>query len=649
MTESQADPARLFLARCRRAVSAVFWVLGLTLTVYLGFATFGLFRNSSEHYANFVFAVLTMSGLVAVRALLDERLEGAARRYWAGHMAFALVALVLAAGSSLYVRLNAVALEVNQPFFTDTQFAVGIVLTVAVLMLNWIHWGGVLTSIIAAMVVYFFYGHLITNQVFGHPPLDPKFVMNYIGLGTTDGFFWFARDAADSLYFLVIFAAALFGVGMLRMVIELGKYAGRYVTGGAAYPALIGSGILACVMGVAVSNVVMTGRFTIPMMKRYGYSPSMAGAIEAVASCSGQIMPPVLGLAAFLIAAILNIAYVEIALAAVIPGVLYLTGTFIGVSIYAHRHKLPRLNEDVDFQLIRRMLPTFVISFAAVVVLLIGYYSPSLAGIVGSVLALGLALFQGKYRPSRQELKEGIEEGLVMVAVLSLLLIAIGPLGQVMLTTNLSGRLGPAMLDFLPDNKWLLLIGAMVLALILGMGLPTPVAYIVVALTLVPFLQELGVPPLIAHFFVFYFACYSTLTPPVAVSVLAAARLAETSFLKTAIDSLKLGSTTFVIPFAFVTYPQLLAFPRIGWDQAIPIGTVLLLQWTASIAAFSYFRRTLSKIEQSLFTVVTVAGYISLMDESYVSNAIFAALTALAAGLVYLRPLAGIEPQVPSR
>ncbi|MBM3950674.1 MAG: TRAP transporter fused permease subunit [Rhodospirillales bacterium] len=648
MTQIRADSLRPTLVRSRKAVSAVFWLIGFSLTFYLGFATFGLFRNSSEHYSNFVLAVLTMSGLVAVRSLLDERIEGAARRHWAGHMAFAVLALVLAAGSSLYVRLNAVALEINQPFFTDVQFAVGIVLTVSVLMLNWIHWGGVLTSIIGIMILYFFYGHLIASPVFGHPPLDPKFVMNYIGLGTTDGFFWFARDAADSLYFLVIFAAALFGAGMLRMVIELGKYAGRYVTGGAAYPALIGSGILASVMGVAVSNVVMTGRFTIPMMKRYGYSPSMAGSIEAVASCSGQIMPPVLGLAAFLIAAILNVAYVEIALAAVIPGALYLTGTFIGVQVYANRHKLPRLDESVDFKLIKRMLPTFVISFAAVVVLLVGYYSPSIAGIVGSVLALGLAVFQGPYRPSRQEIIGGIEEGFVMVAVLSLLLIAIGPLGQVMLTTNLSGRLGPAMLDFLPDNKWLLLIGAMVLSLLLGMGLPTPVAYIVVALTLVPFLQELGVPALIAHFFVFYFACYSTLTPPVAVSVLAAARLAETSFLKTAIDSMKLCSTTFVIPFAFVTYPQLLEFPKVGWNQFIPIATVLLLQWSASIAAFGHFRRTLSSVEQSLFTLVTIAGYVSLMDEGYASNAVFAALTALAVGMVYFRPLAGANSQARS-
>lgn len=620
----------------RSAVNIAFWVVGVALTFYLGIATFGLFRNSSEHYSNFMLAVLLMSGLIAVRNLLDERLQGAASRFWWGRIAFAMTALVLAVISAGYVRLYAVELETTQPFFSDGQFLVGVVLTVSILMLNLIHWSWVLTLIIAIMIVYFFYGHLIKNPVIGHPELDPNFVMNYLGLGTNEGFFWFARDAADSLYFLVIFAAALFGVGMLRMVIELGKLAGRYVKGGAAYPALVGSGILACVMGVAVSNVVMTGRFTIPMMKRYGYSPSMAGSIEAVASCSGQIMPPVLGLAAFIIAAILNIPYVDVALAAVLPGILYLTGTFIGVHIYARRHDLPRLDESVDMALIWRMLPTFLISFAAVIVLLVGYYSPSLAGLVGSVLALGLAVFQGPYRPDRATLREGIEEGLVMVAILSLLLIAIGPLGQVILTTNLSGRLGPAMLDFLPDTKWLLLIGAMVLALILGMGLPTPVAYVVVALTLVPFLQELGVPALIAHFFVFYYACYSTLTPPVAVSVLAAAKIAETSFLRTAIDSMKLCLTTFVIPFAFVTYPSLLEFPPKGWGVVIPIATVLLLQWTASVASFGHFRRNLTPVEQTAFGAVTVAGYIALMDEGLMSNAIFAVLTAMVVGWVLL-------------
>ena len=124
-----------------------------------------------------------------------------------------------------------------------------------------------------------------------HPEYDANFVMNNIGLGTTDGMFWLSRLAADHIYFLVIYAAILLGVGMLKMVIEIGKLTGNRVRGGAAFPAIIGSGIVASVMGQAVSNVVLTGRLTIPMMKSHGYRKEMAGAIEAVASTSGQIMP----------------------------------------------------------------------------------------------------------------------------------------------------------------------------------------------------------------------------------------------------------------------------------------------------------------------------------------------------------------------
>ena len=150
--------------------------------------------------------------------------------------------------------------------------------------------------------------------------------MNYMGLGTNEGLFWFAREAADSVWFLVLFAGALMAIGSLRMVLEVGKAAGNRISGGAAFPALIGSGIVASIMGTAVSNVVLTGRLTIPMMKAKGYSPSMAGAIEATAGTAAQIMPPVLGLAAFIIAALLNIPYVQVALAAIIPGLLYMTG-----------------------------------------------------------------------------------------------------------------------------------------------------------------------------------------------------------------------------------------------------------------------------------------------------------------------------------
>src|SRR3546814_61760 len=165
------------------------------------------------------------------------------------------------------------------------------VLTVGVLALTLLHWGWVLTAVIAAAIVYFFYGHLIGNFLLSHPAYDPNFVMNYLGLGTTQGFFWWVQIAADSLYFLILYAAILLGVGMLNVILEVGKASGRRVTGGAFLPALLGSGVVAAVMGQAVSNVVLTGRLPIPLMNKYGYRPSMAGAIAAPAPRPGPNMP----------------------------------------------------------------------------------------------------------------------------------------------------------------------------------------------------------------------------------------------------------------------------------------------------------------------------------------------------------------------
>jgi TRAP transporter 4TM/12TM fusion protein len=382
------------------------------------------------------------------------------------------------------------------------------------------------------------------------------------------------------------------------------------------------------VMGVAVSNVVLSGRFTIPMMKRYGYKPAMAGAIEAAASTSGQIMPPVLGLAAFIIASFLSMKYIDIVKAAVIPGVLYMTGIAIGVIVYARRNKLARLAEQVDVQAILRTLPAFLVSFVVVCWLLIDYYSPSLAGFTGCIVALALCLFQGKYRPKARQLASALEGGLEMMAVLALLLIAIGPLGQAFLTTGLSGRLGTWLISVLPDSTLILLIGAAVLSLILGMGLPTPVAYLVVALALVPFLQQLGLRPLLAHYFVFYFAVYSALSPPVMVAVLAGAKLAGASNWETARESMKLASTTFIIPFAFVYRPQLLDFPNLGWNVVPPLVEVLLIQWTSSIALYGYFRRTLMPVESALFGALTGLGYWAMITEAPQSTFVFLAATA---------------------
>ena len=457
-----------------------------------------------------------------------------------------------------------------------------------------------------------------------------------MGLGLTDGMFWLARLAADQIYFLVIFAAMLLGVGMLRMVIEIGKLTGNHVRGGASFPAIIGSGIVASVMGQAVANVVLTGRLTIPMMKSHGYRAEMAGAIEAVASTSGQIMPPILGLAGFIIAARLNVAYIDVALSALIPALLFLSGLSIGVLVAGYRERLPILGEPIDTEAIRRLLPTFLASFGVVLFLLVAYYSPALAGLAGIVVALAMIPFQGRFKPTWKALRDAFEDGLNIVTLLSLLLIAIGPLAQTFLTTALASRLGIVMSQILPDSQLLMLAVAMVVSLLLGMGLPTPVAYIVVSLTLVPFLQQIGVEALLAHFFVFYFAVFSTLTPPVAVSALAAAKISGATFFGTAIDAMKLMLTCFIIPFGFVYHPQLMSFPHLTWDVIPPIMMLVALQITTAVLCYGFLFRDLTAGERGVFGAATIAGFIQLVSGNTIGFVMFVTLATGATAWLFI-------------
>jgi TRAP transporter 4TM/12TM fusion protein len=507
-------------------------------------------------------------------------------------------------------------------------------LAAGVVLLTLVHWGPTLASIVALAIAYFFFGQHITHPIFAHPGYDVGFVMNYIGLGVTQGLFLYAATAADDIFFLVIYATTLFGLGVMPMIVEAGRLVGGRLRGGAAAPAVFGSGAVGAVMGTAVSNVVLCGRFTIPLMTRYGYTPAMAGAIEATASTCGQIMPPVLGLAAFLIAATLGIAYIDVVKAAVLPGVLYITGVGIGVAVYAMRHRLPKLSEPVNMRIIWRLLPTFGISFLTVIVLLVNYYSPSIAGIAGVAVALVLSVFQGAYRPKLRELRAAFQEGLTLVSLLSLLLIAIGPLGQAFQTTNLSGKLGIWLITILPDSQIVLLIGAAVLSIILGIGLPTPVAYLVAALAVVPFMIQIGIAPLQAHYFAFYFAVYATLSPPVAESVLAAAKISGAGFWDTGMHAMKLAATTFIIPFAFVFNPELMAFPNVSWKMIWAVIEVLLVQWTSSVFLYGYFRRSLSAVERFACFIVVMLGYTAIMRPETVYT--YVALGATAAFVAWI-------------
>lgn len=649
------NPATLVrLRKAARICDGLTLAVGVLMILYVGIAVFGLVPSSARHYSAFVLFVMIMSSVASIKVMIGERLgfkvleEGLTEQVsavpekiplvvWV-RGTLALVGSALAITGAAYILIHADRLERAAPFFEGFDMVMGGALTAGVVLLTLIHWGPTLASLVILAIAYFFFGQHIDHPIFAHPGYAPAFVMNYIGLGMTQGLFLYAQTAADDIFFLVIYATTLFGLGVMPMIVEAGRLVGGRLSGGAAAPAVLGSGAVGAVMGTAVSNVVLCGRFTIPLMIRYGYSPAMAGAIEATASTCGQIMPPVLGLAAFLIASTLGIAYVEVVKAAVLPGVLYLTGVAIGVAVYAMRHRLPRLSEPVNMRIIWRLLPAFGISFLTVIVLLVNYYSPSIAGMAGIAVALILSVFQGPYRPKLKDLKAAFQDGLVLISLLSLLLIAIGPLGQAFQTTNLSGKLGIWLITILPDSQIILLIGAAVLSIVLGIGLPTPVAYLVAALAVVPFMIQIGTAPLQAHYFAFYFAVYATLSPPVAESVLAAAKLSGAGFWDTGMHAMKLAATTFIIPFAFVFNPELMAFPNISWKMGSAVVEVLIVQWTSSVFLYAYFRRKLTAIERLGFLIVVLLGYTAIMRPETIYTYLASGLTLALMAWVWARP-----------
>lgn len=587
------------------------FIMGVVTTISVTAALFGLFPGSSKHYTFYVFLTMIMVSLITLQNHILPALSGS---HWQRIRAWGLgIACVIGILSSGHIWINAARYDMIAPFFSHWDVFVGLMLALSLSVLVWTHWGSIISLCLIASIAYFFFGHLLPWPLLAHPKYDPGFIMNYISLNSTTGFYWFAQTTVDDLYYLVIYASVLFGTGSIKVMLELGKLLGSRVAGGAATTSIVGSGITSMVMGVAVSNVQLTGRFTIPLMKKWGYSPAMAGAIEAAASTSGQIMPPVLGLVAFIMTTFLGVAYFDVVNASVYPALLYFTGVIAAVWVFARSNNLPRMPGITDLSVLWQTLPTFLISFFVVCYLLSELHSASLAGLAGSLTALALSALQSRHRPCWADLKTSLDEGFRLVAILAILMIAIGPIGQAFMTTNLSTKLTSVLMVWMPESPLLLLMGIAVLTLIMGAPLPTPVAYLVVALSMVPFLTEMGIPAMTAHFFVFYFAAFSALSPPVAVASLAGAKLAGADLWETTVQSMKIAATTLPIPFVFAYQPSLMKFPEISTELLMVLGGMILSQVTLSLAMYGFSNCEKKYRVRVSMIIITCALWVALI------------------------------------
>lgn len=575
-------------------------ILGLCMFAYHMITTQYLFLGAYEHQS--VHLAFTLSLL-----FLNQARKARSTLGFAYQIGLAVVALV----ATSYVFLNIQHLEEVFGYPDRTDVVVGVVLVLLVVEATRAAWGLTLPIVALVFILYFLFGHHIDGQLH-HREFDFSYVISYLSIGLSGIYGSFLSISANQVFLFVVFGALLAVIKVNDFFFEAGKIAGKAFQGGPGQTAVVSSAMVGMVSGAAVANVAITGAFTIPFMKRVGYKPEHAGAIEATASTGGQLMPPVMGAAAFLMASFLGVGYSEVMLAGIIPALLFFWGVMLGVQFLAVKNGIQPPRELIDFRLLARRLPLFLIPLAVLIGMLMMQFSPSIAAFWAIILSIGLAYIGRETRPRFEDLLKCLAEGALIGAQIGVSLAVVGLIAQTLITTGLGTKIAGLVEILSSGNLIIALVMTMVVSIILGCGVPTSAAYTLVAIVVVPIIIKMGVEPLSAHFFAFYFAVISALTPPVALAALAGAGIAGANYFKTSLSAAKLAISGFIIPYLVVFNPALVLRPEnwvwaVGTYVAVPLSMTLLTAaiYGCGLTVFSRVERLLA-----VFSAAMLFGYV---------------------------------------
>ncbi|WP_054031844.1 TRAP transporter permease [Desulfatitalea tepidiphila] len=440
--------------------------------------------------------------------------------------------------------------------------------------------GPALPIITLIAILYTLLGDRIPGM-WGHFPIDHEQFISYQYL-TTEGLFGIPLGVSASFIFVfIMFGAFLVSSGTGEFFIKFSNALAGHFRGGPAKVAVVSSGFFGTISGSAVANVVSTGSFTIPLMKKIGYRGVFAGAVESVSSTGGQFMPPVMGAGAFIMADMLGVGYLEVVKAAILPGVLYFLALFWMVHMEALKLGLRGLNREELPPLWATikagghlMIPAF---------LLIGFlimgYSPMKAGLWAIISVWVISAIRKATRMGFRAVLNAMEKGATGCLEVALACACAGIVIGCVTQTGLGLKFSGLIIDAAGGNLILSLIFVMFASIILGMGLTTSAAYILTVILGGPVLIELGVNPLAAHMFVFYYACLSTVTPPVALASFAGAAIAGSKPFATGFESMRLAAVAYLVPYFFVFSPELI------WKGSL--GAIGLAAFSATIGTIA--------------------------------------------------------------
>lgn len=495
--------------------------------------------------------------------------------------------------------------------------------------------GWALVIIIAVFILYALFGDVFPGRLQGRPQ-NWQLLSGYMAFDS-NGILGLPMSIAST----VVVAFILFGV-LLNLtggshfftdaaIIGMGRY-----RGGSMKIAVLASGLFGSISGSAVANVVGTGVVTIPMIKRDGYPGHKAGAIEAVASTGGQLMPPVMGASAFLMAEFLAVPYSSIVLAALVPAILYYVALFIQADLEAAKLGIRAIpKEDIPDRRKVMVGMHFVLAFAVLIYLLFWQrYQPERAALWSALALIGTSMVIGYdgVRPTLRTILSALSRtGLGVVEIL-LISAASGIVIGVLNVTGLSFNLTYLLVQIGGGSAVILLALSAIVCIILGMGLPTLGVYVLLAALVAPALVEVGIEPIAAHLYVLYFGMMSMITPPIALAAFAAASIAKSPSMATGWAAMRFGWSAYVIPVLFVFSPTLILIGA-PFEIALALVTAIVGVWLISSALAGYFSQRLSKSKRLLFAVF---GLLSLMPAGMFEGAIYSDALGVLGGIALM-------------
>lgn len=487
--------------------------------------------------------------------------------------------------------------------------------------------GNVLPVLSVIFLLYCFFGNYVPgmlqirayslSRVIQHMYLTPEGIFG-VALGVSSTF----------VTVFIIFGSFLSQSGGARFFNELALALAGGSPGGPAKVAVVASGLLGTINGSSIANVATTGTFTIPLMKKVGYAPHYAGAVEACASTGGQLMPPIMGAGAFIMSEFLSISYLSIAKAAIVPALIYYIAIFTNVHIRAKKQHMTGLSKDqlpVLSEVLRKdghlILPVIIIIAA-----LLMRYTPMKAGFIGTVAVVVVSSMRKGTRMSLRDIAAALEDGARGALGVALACALVGFIVGTSSLTSLGLLISNNIIEISGGNLLMTLIMAMVACLVLGMGLPTTANYIVCSTIIAPALIGMKVIPLVAHLFVFYFGIMADITPPVCLAAFTGAGIAGADPGKTGMTATKIALASYLLPFCFAYNPMLLLMDFKPYAFAVLFVSAVLGIIALASALEGWFARDLNIVERILFGL---SALVAIMPEHILSLASMAVIAVM--------------------